>query len=457
MLKRFVFVAIASSLIMPVPSINASEKPEVISFTASKSDLDIFDANLKVTFELTVSHQAGIAESSTTLNIGVDGKHSLLATLFRSDNPIDLKLQKVVFRGEVEFPRTFPAGIYPYSVTGVSSNLSDGRKISTGLITAPNMRALKGATSGIILRNNGYLDLTEDILNGPSYSTSNSEVYENPSKFLSAPAPILRVGETLDLKTYYEVTVDEVALSAISLTPRICEALNNKILFTAIGTCTYSVSTSRSKNYASQTIKDTLIIDSARESQELFIPKVPNQLASNIPINIQLDPVYSSGISAVQYVFPESQTNNVCEVAGYILRIVSGGICKLTYKSNGNDKFLPSKTYIQEITIERKPQNISFTLPEKINLKEKSFSLSAKSDSGASILFLSESPDVCSINTDLVNFKKVGICKIKAVQSGNAQYEPAYNDKSFTIFTEEKKVKCRQKSANSSKKKKCNK
>ena len=452
MLKRLLTFVVAFSVLIPISPTYSSEKPAVVSFTASKYEMDAFDSSLRVSFELVVSHQAGIADSSTTLNIGVDGKHSLTTTLSRIDNPASTIQERVVFRGTVEFPRTFPAGIYNFSASGVSSNLYDGRKISTGEIFAPKIRELKGATSGIILRSNGYLDLNEDILNGPSYTTTNGEVYENPSKFLAAPAPIFRVGESINPKTYFEVAVDEVTLSTTSLTPRTCEVVSNILVFKETGTCTYSVSTTRSKNYASQTIKDTLNIDSARISQDLFIPKIPTQVATNIPITIQLDPVYASGISAVQYVFPETQTNDICDVSGYILRIVSGGICKLTYKSSGNDKFLPSNTYIQEVVIERKAQFIEFQVPEKLNLKAKTLSVSAKSSSGAPITFASDSPEVCNALGNQVNLKGVGTCRIIAVQVGTTQFEPVAETRTISIFADTTKAKCRNKNSN---KKRC--
>lgn len=452
MSKRLLIFVVAASVLFPISPVYSSEKPAVISFTASKYEMDAFDSSLRVSFELVVSHQVGISDSNTTLNIGVDGKHSLTTTLTRIDNPAIFSQERVVFRGNVEFPRTFPAGVYNFSASGVSSNLYDGRKISTGEIFAPKIRDLKGATSGIILRSNGYLDLNEDILNGPSYTTTNGEVYENPSKFLAAPVPIFRVGESINPKTYFEVVVNEVTLSATSLTPRTCEVESNILVFKATGTCTYSVSTSRSKNYASQTIKDTLNIDSARTSQELFIPKVPKQSAENIPITIQLDAVYASGISAVQYVFPETQTSETCDVSGYILRIVSGGICKLTYKSNGNDKFLPSNTYTQEIVIERKAQTIEFTVPERLTLKAKTLSISAKSSSGAPTTFTSESPEVCYLNENQINLKSIGTCRITAIQGGTTLFEPVTATRAISIFTDSKKAKCRSKNSN---KKRC--
>ena len=442
MLKQRISLFIAFLLISPNVFASTYDKPEVLSFTASKVDLDTFDSNLKVAFELVVSHPAGIAESSTSLIVGSDGKYTLATSLNRTDNPINPKLQKVTFKGEIEFPRNFPAGLYPYSAGSVTSNLFDGRKIPTGEITGPKLRSLKGADTGIILRSNGYLDLAEDILNGPSYKTTNSEVYENPAKFLAAPSPIFRVGEKIDLRTYFEVTVDEVTLSASSLTPKICSVTNEIVTFLAIGSCTYTASTSRSKNYKSQSISDTISIDTERLPQELFVPKVPNQLASNIPITIMLDAVYSSGISAVQYVFPETITKDICDVSGYSLRITSGGLCKLTYKSAGNDKYLPSKIYIQEILIERKEQSINFSLPEKINLNEKTYTLTANALSGAPILFESSTKEVCTVTSNLVQFLGLGKCIITALQPGTAQFNPVSDSRTVLVFSEPIVKKC---------------
>ena len=442
MFKKLLTIFVSLTLISPIAPIFANEKPEALSLIASKNELDTFDASLKIEFELVVFHENGISDSSTTLNLGMDGKYSLTASLKRTDNPISFSLKKVIFRGEVELPRTFPAGVYDYSVNGVSSNLYNGRIISSGIISAPAIRNVKGAESGILLRNNGYLDLTEDILNGPSYSTTNGQVYENPAKFLSAPTPIFRVGETLDPKTYFEVTVDEVSLSIVANTLSTCKVTNNILVFTEVGACTYTVTTSRSKNYSSQTLKDSIVIDVAREPQELYIAKVPNQSAANIPINIQLNSVYSSGDSNVQYVFPETQSKDVCDVSGFILRIVSGGVCKLTYKSSGNDKFLPSSNYTQEIIVERKSQSIEFLTPASLNLNQKNLRLTAKASSGAPVIFLSNSQDFCTIIGDYLYLTKVGICKITATQAGTAYFEPISELKTISILAESRKSKC---------------
>ena len=442
MFKKLLTIFVSLTLISPATPIFANEKPEVLSFTASKSELDTFDTSLKIEFELVVSHENGISDSSTTLNLGTDGKYSLTTSLKRTDNPINFSLKKVIFRGEVDLPRTFPAGVYEYSVNGVSSNLYNGRIISSGVISAPAIRKVKGAESGILLRNNGYLDLTEDILNGPSYSTTNGQVYENPAKFLSAPTPIFRVGETLDPKSYYEVAVDEVGLSVEANTSSTCKVTNNILVFTGVGACTYTVTTSRSKNYSSQFLKDSVVVDVARQPQALYIAKVPNQSAANIPINIQLDPVYSSGVSNVQYVFPETQSKDVCDVSGYILRIISGGVCKLTYMSSGNDKFLPSSLYTQEIIVERKSQSINFQVPASLNSNQKNLRLNATSSSGAPVLFSSDSQDICTIKGDYLYLTKAGVCKITATQTGTAFFEPISELKTISILAESRKSKC---------------
>jgi hypothetical protein len=279
-------------------------------------------------------------------------------------------------------------------------------------------------------------------LNGPSYTTTNGQVYENPSRFLSASTPIFRVGETLDPKTYYEVVTDEVSLTFEANTARTCKIINNVILFTEVGICTYTVTTSRSKNYASQMLKDSIFIDVARQPQELYIPKVPNQSASNIPITIQLNAVYSSGVSNVQYVFPETQTKDICDVSGYILRIIGGGVCKLSYKSTGNDKFLPSSTYMQDIIIQRNPQSIEFRAPINLKLTEEALQLVATASSGAPVQFQSESQDICITKGNSLYLIKAGICKILANQTGTALFEPASQLNTISILDKIRNAKC---------------
>jgi hypothetical protein len=137
-----------------------------------------------------------------------------------------------------------------------------------------------------------------------------------------------------------------------------------------------------------------------------------------------LPSVYSSGISAVEYVIPVSITPEICDVGVYTLKIVSGGICKLAYAAKGNSEFLPSETYTQIIEIEKRAQTIIFDLNSPVDISAKTLALSATASGGGVITYQTTSTGICSITGSTLNLLKSGNCAVTATQAGSATLAP---------------------------------
>ena len=205
--------SIVSSLLLlgylSTPNTFAVEKPVVESFIASQTDLDLVSPDLNINFEVVISHPEGIDNRYTTLTITNGGAFSVSTQLKRIDEPVNYSSKKVTFRGNIVLPRSFKSGVYTYNIDGVTSgiekiNTGTGMGISktnSGVIAGPILRSLKNAESGILVRDNGYLDLNYLTINGPAYGPQSSLSYVNNSKFSSVIAPIWKVNEEINLSS----------------------------------------------------------------------------------------------------------------------------------------------------------------------------------------------------------------------------------------------------------------
>ena len=243
-----------------LPVVIAAEKPIVEIFSASKTELDLNDTNVKIDFEAVFSHTDGIEILSTKLLLTNSKNNSISSNLTRVDSPVNYSSTKVTFRGSIILPRDFIPDVYTYSLDGVYHNLKNGIRISSGIVNGPKLRDVKGAESGIIVRSSGYLDLSYSTINGPAYGYQSGVYFENPSKYLSEPAPIWKVGEVVLLEKYFELTIPDTELQVSSKTPLVCESVGKTLKLISAGDCNYEVSLPRTKNYLAKRINQTVQI-----------------------------------------------------------------------------------------------------------------------------------------------------------------------------------------------------
>jgi hypothetical protein len=450
--------SIVSSLLLlgylSTPNTFAVEKPVVESFIASQTDLDLVSPDLNINFEVVISHPEGIDNKYTTLTITNGGAFSVSTQLKRIDEPVNYSSKKVTFRGNIVLPRSFKSGVYTYNIDGVTSgiekiNTGTGMGISktnSGVIAGPILRSLKNAESGILVRDNGYLDLNYLTINGPAYGPQSGLSYVNNSKFSSVIAPIWKVNEEINLSDYFELVITGTELIVATTTPKICVSEGTLLKLLTIGDCSFTVSTPRTKDYLAKSIYQSQAIADARKPATLFVEKIANQQAKNLPITLELPKVYSSGLSAVEYIMPKSITPDICETGGYVLKIVSGGTCSITYKSLGNTSYLPSETYTQTILIEKQTQTISFQPIQSVDVKSKTLDLVATSSGKGSILYSTSSTGICSISGSTLSLIRAGNCSVTANAAGTNIFTPVSATVNIlltgTIVADKKTINC---------------
>ena len=131
--------------------------------------------------------------------------------------------------------------------------------------------------------------------------------------------------------------------------------------------------------------------------------------------------VYSA---AEGYVLPKTTTPAICVPVGFTVRLISGGVCTLTYETAATSTYLASDVYQQTFEILRDPQTISFTLPTTVNVSSKSLTLAATVSSGAAVTYSTTSTGVCSVTGSTLNLLTGGNCAVTATQVGTSTLAP---------------------------------
>ena len=418
--KSILIVAVLALALTPAIA-GANVRPVVESFTFSPNDLDLISANTNVTFELVVSHSSGIKNTTTQVNLAGPNGSTLAANLVRTDLPINTALTKVTFKGVLTIPQGIAAGAYSVSVAEVSNNSTAGYEYGTGVITPNKLRDLVGAENALLVRSNGDLNLSYDTFVGPTHNTTISVAYNNPALFNNNNPPIWKVGESYLPSKYFELRVPSLPLVLSTTTPTICSTDGKELKLIATGSCTFKVSTVKTKDYVLKESTQVVTITAARSKPELIMSVIANQTSKNLPKTIEIFRVYSpTGV----YILPQATTPTVCIAAGFYVQIVGGGTCTLTYQSEANTSYLASDLYKVSFEVSRDPQTIIFTPPATVDIAGKTLALTAAASSGGAITYSTTSVESCSVTGTTLNLLKAGNCVITATQAGSSTLAP---------------------------------
>jgi hypothetical protein len=414
-----------------MPSIaQANVRPTVESFTFTPNDVELIAANTNVSFELVVSHPAGIKNTSTVVTLTGPNGSTLQTNLTRIDSPINLSLTKITFKGSLTIPQAIPSGAYTISVAEVKNNSSAGYEYGTGIITPSKLRDLIGAENALLVRNSGELNLVYDTFVGPTHNTTLGISYNNPAKYNNNNPPIWKVGEVYEPIKYFELRVPALPLAVTSSTPTICSSDGKELKLIATGNCTFKVLTAKTKDYGLKEITQVVTITAARIKPELVMSVIANQTAKNLPKMVEIFIVYSpTGV----YVLPQGTTPVVCIASGFYVQIVGGGTCTLTYQSEANTSYLASDLYKVSFEVTRDPQTITFTPIATADIATKSLTLAATASSGGAVTFSSTSTENCNISGSTLNLLNPGNCVITASQAGTSTLAPVSASATITL------------------------
>jgi len=221
-----------------------------------------------------------------------------------------------------------------------------------------------------------------------------------------------------------------LTVSFVSTTPATCSVSTNTITLIIAGSCTIKASQAGNASYSP-----------AIPVENSFAINLPSKLDQTISFNTLTDKTYNEAdftITATSdsglVVHFISNTLPICTITGNTIHLVSIGLCQITASQAGNSTYNAAANIQQGFNVNKIVQNISFSVLPNKTLGDIDFTISASSDSGLPVSFISNTNTTCTISGNTIHLIAEGNCTILASQAGNDFYEIATDvPQSFAI------------------------
>ena len=209
-----------------------------------------------------------------------------------------------------------------------------------------------------------------------------------------------------------------------SLTDPVCTVSGSTVTLVAAGACTIRAYQPGNTNWNPANIIDQSF--NVVGSQSIAFDPIPNQpVAGSVPLTATA----SSGL-AVSFA---SMTPSTCSVTGTTANLLALGVCTIRASQAGGGYYAPAPTVDQTFNVLR-AQTITFPAIGSKSLGIQPFSVSATASSGLAVTIASQTLSICSLNANTVTLVAVGVCTIRASQSGDATYGAAPDvDNTFSV------------------------
>jgi len=398
--------------------------PEVESFTASPSTIDLTSASPTVTFELNVTHPLGIYTENTKLWFkSKDERYSVTAYLQKTGTFLRSGIVETTFKGSIVLPNNFESGLYDFYAEPVEALPAKNSNVApkTQNLYPTKFNDFPGGEKSVAVRIGGDLNLKTKTFVGPSYNSSSYYLDSQPRTLFTVP-PITKVNEIYNPTNYFEQRVPNVKLEIESFTPKVCKVNENILTLNEIGLCDFRVFTRKTQDYIENSFNLSFEVTNARWKPTIQVPIIANQTSLNLPKSFKIEYVYSNSGDVV---YPISITPKICVGSGQNgVTIISGGICTITYQTKATSNNLESDIYRVSFEITREPQNLIFTPSNVVNLSNKTLNLIAKASSDGLVTFSAEPSSICTVTGNTLNLLKAGNCAVTAQQAGTTTIAP---------------------------------
>jgi len=351
----FVAVVLMAGVVV-APVANAADeasifqKPKLSSFEFSPKEIDLRAGAQNINLEVKISHPVGIISKDVTVrlsNVSTSSSVILQTVLTRTDSPVNLKLNSVIFKGVLNIPTSTPSGVWNFSsdpVLGFSPTGLEGWYSDS--FAPANFREFISAENSLLIRVNGELGFDKQTFVGPVFTTEKYATDDQPVT-LSIPAPIFRVGEIVDISTYVQKRGQNIVVDVQSLSLDTCSSSGSKLTFLKMGFCQYKIFTPKTKDYLYKELVTGNEIKSQRFKPDIYAPTIATQTIKSFPASISRELVFSWS----ELVNPNSETPSVCIANGQEIKLFGAGTCKFTYFMPATEARLASDTFVQAFKV----------------------------------------------------------------------------------------------------------
>ncbi|WP_298152525.1 YDG domain-containing protein [Flavobacterium sp.] len=307
-----------------------------------------------------------------------------------------------------------------FSVTGTptasfaSATVGNGKTISVTGYTAPssNYTVTQPSLSGNITAQD--VTITGVTANNKTYDGNNTATLNTGSAAVSGV-----------------IAPDDVTVNSGSATATFATAnAGNGIAVTAFG---FSLNGVDAGNYNLVSQPSGLTANITKAGQTITFGPLANKNDNDAAF--ALTATASSGLT-VSY---SSSDTNVATVAGNTVTIVGAGSTIITASQAGDSNYDAASDVAQTQlvnTTTKSDQVITFNALSNATYGDANFALTATSDSGLTVTYLSSNPAVATVSGNIVTVVAPGTTTITAQQAGNSAFNPAVDVlQSLTVNT----------------------
>ncbi len=198
-----------------------------------------------------------------------------------------------------------------------------------------------------------------------------------------------------------------------SITPANCTVNGNVVTLLATPSCGLQVTQAGNALYKDG--QNAVNITILHKTQNLNYASATTATVGGTPFAITASvtsglPVTLAAISQV----------GICSLNGNIVTPLAAGKCQISFNQAGDSVWSPIPQFVLNITINPKPQAITFAAIPKKLLSDSPLTLTATADSGYAVLFVSKTQSICTTtDTGAVSLIAAGTCTIQAQQAGD--------------------------------------
>jgi hypothetical protein len=198
--------------------------------------------------------------------------------------------------------------------------------------------------------------------------------------------------------------------------PGVCTVSGTTVTYTATGTCIIDANQAGNGHYAAAPqVQHAITVTGLPQSISLT---APGQGYVHDTGHISA----AGGASGNPVVLTGGGT---CTLAGTTVTYTAAGTCVITASQAGNGRYADASQIRRTITVNKKPQSISFSAPPRGVLWSSALLSATGGASGNPVVFASATPGVCHVSESTVTYIATGTCVVDANQAGNDTYANA--------------------------------
>jgi hypothetical protein len=213
-------------------------------------------------------------------------------------------------------------------------------------------------------------------------------------------------------------TTSNLPLTYTSSNPAVATVSGATVTITGVGSTDITASQAGNSNYnAASEVVRTLVINKA--DQIITFNNIGQKKYADEPFTLS-----ASSNKGLPITFTSSNTA-VATVSGATVTITGVGSTNITASQAGNSNYNAASQVMHTLVVNKGDQTITFDNIEQKKYLDEPFALSASSNKGLPITFVSLDLDVATIDGNMVTIVGAGSATITALQAGNDFYSAA--------------------------------